>query len=81
MIMQEQGGYKFMRKWISVKDRSPPNESIIVFGTCRMPHVSIFDYEEHCHTECCYENGRHFTGESIEFTHWMPLPKPPKDAV
>lgn len=65
--------------WISVKDTAAPKEPILVLGLpCRMPHVAIYDYGEHVHTECCYDQGGHFPGSSIEFEYWMPLPTPPK---
>lgn len=75
--------------WISIKDQKPPQEAILVFAICGMPHVAIFDYETYCHTECCYSppddteilcsvSLYHASGESIDFTHWMPLPKPPQ---
>ncbi len=64
-------------EWRSVEDHPPPNESILVYGKCGMPHVTKYDYDMHCHTECCYDNGFHASGYDIEFTHWMPLPEPP----
>ena len=66
-------------EWIKIEDKEPPKESILVWGKCGMPHVSVYDYSEHCHTECCYSSGGHFTGEGIDFTHWMPLPEKPKE--
>lgn len=68
-----------MTEWINVKDQESPKESILVWGKCGMPHVTYYDYDEHCHTEHCYENGIHFPGSAIEFTHWMPLPKAPHE--
>lgn len=64
-------------EWISVKDRLPPKTPIMVLGDCGMPHVAQYDYDIHCHTENCDENGGHGTGEEILFSYWMPLPNPP----
>ena len=65
-------------EWINVKDCPPPEKAILVYGKCGMPHIAIFDYGNHCHTEHCYiENGHHFPGSPIEFTHWIPLPEKP----
>lgn len=68
-----------MTEWIRVEDQEPPKKPILVFGKCGMPHVAIYDYDEHCHTECCYEGRYHAPGSRIEFTHWKPLPEPPRE--
>jgi len=65
-------------KWISIKDIEAPQDTILVFGSlCNMPHVAIWDDGSHCHTECCYKEGHHFPGSTIDFNFWMPLPKAP----
>ena len=64
-------------EWISVRDRLPPEENILCFGSCKTIHVGHWRNGEHCHVECCYEDGTHFTGEEFSFTHWMPMPPPP----
>lgn len=61
-------------KWLHVKENAAPKETILVLGKCGMPHVGIYDYGRHCHTECCYGNGSHFIGDNIEFDYWMPIP-------
>jgi len=66
-------------KWISFKEKKPPEETILVWGDCGIPHVGLWECGAHRHTECCYKNGSHFTGETIAFSHWMPLPKQPED--
>jgi hypothetical protein len=52
-----------MEKWISVKDKSPE------LGT----YVLAFTIET---TMVCIIVTTHFTRY---FTHWMPLPEPPKE--
>lgn len=72
-------GDRIFVEWISVKDKAPdPKQKILVFGKCGMMHVPIYSYDDWSHTEHCDDNGWHCSGDSIEFTHWMPLPEPPK---
>lgn len=64
--------------WISVKDRLPDrgkHKRILVFSLTGNFHVVSPEYNEWC----LWETDTGFTGEGIEFTHWMPLPEPPKD--
>jgi hypothetical protein len=70
-----------MSEWISVDDRRPPKNKSSLFlagngifyvgkercGNLGEPQQSVFAYR-------CDSSGR-FT----EITHWMPLPKPPKN--
>ena len=67
--------------WISVKDRLPEEdlEAVLVWAQCGGPHVAYRDCGGWCHTECCYDDGSHYMGESIEFGYWMPLPEPPRE--
>lgn len=65
-------------KWNKCDEFPPPHRTILVWGVCGMPHVAIWDYNVFCHTEHCYENGSHFTGGDIRFTHWAELPNPPE---
>jgi hypothetical protein len=67
-----------MDKWISVKDEQPPKDT------------DIYIHTEHGGTTVAYWNNEYnkfaievMSSEFIEvigeITHWMPLPKPPKD--
>jgi len=70
-------------KWISVKEQAiPTDRSVLVWSDyCKSAHTSVYDYNDHILEEYCYENGNHFPGASIEkITHWMDIPKPPKDS-
>lgn len=67
-----------MTVWYDVKLKPAPEKDLLVFGTCGLPHIAIWSYGAHCHTEACLE-GTHFTGNNIEFTHWADLPKAPHD--
>lgn len=66
-----------MSEWISVKDRLPPEDELILVvyekkvtvGSRWKSGLAIFDWE--------------YTGDgqwvpNEEITHWMPLPKPPE---
>ena len=63
-------------KWNDVKEKMPEekhmNELFIVFGTgWHYTHVA------------CFYNGKFYElgedGDIMNVTHWMPLPKPPKE--
>lgn len=72
-------------EWVSVKDRLPQKEPsryrsrIIVYGSPSCgTHSSDFDVmEAYYHEDGYFEFGEYDCG--IDVTHWMPLPKPPKD--
>lgn len=60
-------------QWISVKDRVPePDENPVLAGNAKLGYVNM----------AWYHNGKGIwetpSGFSCSFTHWMPLPKPPK---
>ena len=62
--------------WISVKDKLPPEEKdglsikVLVVSTKNKIDFSRYDYDV----------GGWISSElDIEFTHWMPLPEPPKE--
>jgi hypothetical protein len=70
-----------MSEWISVKDQLPPPQTEVLWWnkTAHQAGVSSWEYMSHC------ENTMVYWGDagnvSIKnFTHWMPLPKPPEDA-
>ena len=61
-----------MCKWISVEDKLPRNtEFVLVWGSHSMPWLCEFvDYQFKD-----VEDGETLLG----ITHWIPLPKPPKE--
>ena len=69
-------------EWIERKEvcnePNPKLEKILVWGKCGCPHVAFYGYGTWNHTECCYEDGGHFTGESIDFDFWQPIPNQPE---
>ena len=76
-----------MGKWISVKDRLPASIINKVIVRCKCGYVGFGHYEKYHGKEVWYnlESQKPFTDwdiedcETYEVTHWMPLPKPPKD--
>lgn len=62
--------------WISVKDKLPPEEKdglsikVLVVSTKNKIYFSRYDYDV---------GGWISSVLDIEFTHWMPLPYPPKE--
>lgn len=62
--------------WIRCEDQPAPPRDILVWGKCGIPHVGVWDYGDHCHTECCHGT-YHSGGCPIEFTHWSELPVRP----
>lgn len=70
-----------MDKWISVKDRFPPEEMF-----CPIYIVNMYSHCKHKNIvePLHYINGEWFEmiyeeplNEEYEVTHWMPLPAPP----
>lgn len=60
-------------QWISVNDRLPkPDENPVLAGSTELHYVNM----------AWYHSGKGVwetpSGFSCSFTHWMPLPKPPK---
>lgn len=67
-----------MQNWINKKINPPILKEILVLcKKCNKQHVVYFDYNDYCLSEYCYEGGHQFTGASIDFDWYMPLPKPP----
>lgn len=67
-----------MSEWISVKDRMPePFVSILVHIPEDEPFPTV---HEGYLTNDVNWYAAHYTRESDEITHWMPLPEPPKEA-
>lgn len=70
-------------EWISVKDRLPNHEQVILTINCevvdesQMYHLCKFDAEDLSDNKFIHEYCPYFC--SIPHTtHWMPLPNPPK---
>lgn len=77
----EEGCPQIVSGWVSVKDRLPEENGEYLISTTDGV------------TSACYERGRHVGDRHLsewtdyyegcinfEPTHWMPLPKPPKEA-
>jgi len=64
-------------EWISVKDRLPDGDNVKVLATDGLGvHMSIFYYDRWVKDYVFrYQGSKH----RIQSTHWMPLPKPPKE--
>lgn len=64
-----------IQKWISVKDRLPEKGEIVL--ACGLRHATSGMFQG-----ASRNNPRwwHWKGNTLkEVTHWMPLPKPPKE--
>ena len=70
-----------MSEWIdrNIQEPSKDLDTILVWGKCECPHVAFQNYHYWSHTECCFDDGGHFNGESIDFKYWQPIPLPPKE--
>jgi len=66
--------------WISVKDRMPPPEVTVLWWneTADEAGVSSYKYMSHCN-DTMIEWGDAGYLSIKNFTHWMPLPKPPEE--
>jgi hypothetical protein len=72
-------GYQAAQQWISVKDRLPPPQTEVLWWnkTAHQAGVSSWEYMPHCNDTMIYWGDA--GNVSIKnFTHWMPLPKPPE---
>jgi hypothetical protein len=62
-----------MSGWISVKDRMPePNTVVLVYSNKKGVVIDFFD-------SYLLTGGEQFLSSS-DVTHWMPLPEPPKES-
>lgn len=70
-----------MSEWISVKDRLPETE-VFIYAEIRRDNKVI----GYVVTAAIYEDGTIHTDDTRNLkvddfvTHWMPLPKPPKES-
>lgn len=65
-----------MSEWISVKERLPKayTDVVLLVGSKQIPKIGEFDSA--CHDWNIDEIG---SVAITAVTHWMPLPKPPKE--
>lgn len=66
-------------KWISLKEKYPPkNSCVLVYEGAFIGHMmDVFYYNGGGIWEDSYGHCQTTEGEGV--THWMPLPKPPKE--
>ena len=64
-----------MSEWISVKDRLPRERQRVLgyMGSCSQ--IAVYEGNDTWWTDY---HGHSVTGKNL-FTHWMPLPNPPKE--
>lgn len=63
-----------MSEWISVNDRLPERyKEVLCFPSCGTDSLII------SYISCMYGDEPIWCDEVTNFTHWMPLPKPPGD--
>jgi hypothetical protein len=61
-------------EWINVEDKLPKEDvTVLTFSTNYPEDPVIFEY-----LVCMSEDGEPLWYDSINVTHWMPLPEPPK---
>ena len=73
-------------KWIPVTERLPKGRRdylcVCVYGESEMRFYNVLMFHPEQNSENGYVTGPHFSNEGMEgmrVTHWMPLPKPPKE--
>lgn len=65
-------------EWIDSLINPPKlNKMLVHCNKCKNIHSVHWDYGEYCLAEACYESGRFFTGEGVDFRWYMPLPTLP----
>ena len=67
-------------KWIPIEQQEPSEEDWYLIFFPKNEDYGNVDY-----IDMCYWNGKYFEGgalafqeDGLEYTHWMPLPEPPK---
>lgn len=66
-------------EWISVRDMKPEREQRVL---CYSGYIQIKVFDTYCDSYIFYDGDTHCycpIGQVEGVTHWMPLPKPPKD--
>ena len=75
-VMVDKAYYNKLKEqttWISVKDRLPEMYvNVLVYTECKNTFIVSMDYTEKWEDDYGY-----YLEENV--THWMPLPKPPKE--
>lgn len=70
-----------MDEWISVAERLPNTDSEVLFvlsGNNRL--ICKGDWDGECFIDEIEDNfDEHYRWSTVEVTHWMPLPSPPKE--
>jgi len=62
-------------KWISVKDRLPENEDVVlIYAGDEYQDVAMFSNSDFYEFDWEHDGWEH----ESEVTHWMPLPVPPE---
>ncbi len=66
-------------EWISVKDKLPSPQEMVVFFYDDQFHIGYFISKSQYHEEYLWQS--HIDGYNCvhDITHWMPLPKSPQD--
>jgi len=59
-------------EWISVKDKLPKDEEIVIIGHIKQKETIMARYYSYC-------QGFFSDDKNMKPTHWMPRPEPPKD--
>ena len=76
----EQGKRDAQPKWISVKERLPKfNQRVL--AVCKYGANIRILYFKHSISDDVAYGTLTFRDYACDFTHWMPLPKPPKEEV
>ena len=75
-------------KWILSREQPPDIKDTIIgyCSDCGYPHLLYYDYDtwvmpEWCNSGSKGEKGYFFSGRTIPFDYWMPLPPDPDDAA
>ena len=87
------GSSKIVSPWISVKDRLPVDESVVmVYTPAKGNYDESYDFDWY-EDGCWIQHQDHYDhyivvggpkfgpgpSETAPYTHWMPIPPPPKD--
>ena len=77
-----------MDEWTSIKDGPPQDDKeVLIFAKCKHDDESIIEKSKYCNISLFPRTTVHmgwlepfqYFFADYEITHWMPLPKPPKE--